>query len=404
MLKLYILIIEIVNIYNNNIFKQFDQINEIIFIYPITSNNIIYITLTSSYQIENNMNKIIKEDVFNFTQYTRISLYNESDLSIISSCTKNYFIEYTTIDGILKLNRQYDNSYTPNNTTYICPLYYYSSNSRLYIGYSNYLENDNKMNVRAFTINFSSSSIGSTSIGNLGTEIGNYVKITDKKIIENFLVGNSNYRIHKKVNVGLNINSGGKIEETESDFKVSLIDNTDAIVYYFESKLKLYYINTTSKYKYEIDTISSFNFEYVELSEMINNNNEKKFICVYKSNVDNNLYIELYILNGDKFEIENYYQIKNNIGISKIYIKKFSQSSDYFILLRGSDNNIGKYEYFIKSDLDTFKETKYNNCNSLIKNFLTTSKKNVIIKITDILNLSSNDKLILYQILLISIF
>ena len=85
MLKLYILIIEIVNIYNNNIFKQFDQNNEIIFIYPITSNNIIYITLTSSYQIENNMNKIIKEDVFNFTQYTRISLYNESDLSIISS-------------------------------------------------------------------------------------------------------------------------------------------------------------------------------------------------------------------------------------------------------------------------------------------------------------------------------
>ena len=43
---------------------------------------------------------------------------------------------------------------------------------------------------------------------------------------------------------------------------------------------------------------------------MINNNNEKKFIYVYKSNVDNNLYIELYILNGDKFEIENYYQKK----------------------------------------------------------------------------------------------
>ena len=70
------------------------------------------------------------------------------------------------------------------------PLYYYSTNSRLYIGYSNHLENNNKMNVRAFSINFSSTSIGSTSIGNLGIEIGNYVKITDKKIIENFLVGN----------------------------------------------------------------------------------------------------------------------------------------------------------------------------------------------------------------------
>ena len=252
------------------------------------------------------------------------------------------------------------------------------------------------MNVRAFSINFSSTSIGSTSIGNLEISIGNYVKITDKKIIENILIGNSNYRIHKKVNVGLNINSGGKIEETESEFKVSLIDNNDAIVYYFESKLKLYYMNTTSKYNYEIDTISSFDFENIELSEMINNNNEKKFICVYKSKDNNHLFIELYKLNGYIFQMENYYEITNNIGISKIYFKKVNQSSEHFILLRGSDINQGKYEYFIKSDLDTFKETKYNNCNSLIKNFLTTSKKNVIIKITDILNLSSNDKLILY--------
>ena len=36
MLKLYILIIEIVNIYNDNIFKHFDQNNKIIFIYPIS--------------------------------------------------------------------------------------------------------------------------------------------------------------------------------------------------------------------------------------------------------------------------------------------------------------------------------------------------------------------------------
>ena len=102
----------------------------------------------------------------------------------------------------------------------------------------------------------------------------------------------------------------GKIEEIESYFKVSLFDNTHAIVYYFEIKLELYYINTTNKYKYGIDSINSFNFEYCEVFEMINNNNEKKFIYVQKSNVDNNLYIELYILNGDKFEIENYYQKK----------------------------------------------------------------------------------------------
>ena len=157
-------------------------------------------------------------------------------------------------------------------------------------------------------------------------------------------------------------------------------------------------------YNFILETQNTFDFKVLVISEIINDDNDKRFLCVYKSNINNNLFIETYILINDEFEIENYYQIKNNIGISKIYIKKFSQSSDYFILLRGSDNNIGKYEYFIKSDLDTFKETKYNNCNSLIKNFLTTSKKNVIIKITDILNLSSNDKLILYQILLISLF
>ena len=129
-----------------------------------------------------------------------------------------------------------------------------------------YNKYDNKMNVRAFTINFSSSSIGSTSIGNLGTEIGNYVKITDKKIIENFLVGNSNYRIHKKVNVGLNINSGGKIEETESDFKVSLIDNTDAIVYYFESKLNIcVYCRYDPNKKYGIFSLDSLKQYYKEM-------------------------------------------------------------------------------------------------------------------------------------------
>ena len=397
-LKIFILIIEIVKIYNDNIFKQFDQNDEIIFIHPLTSNNIIYLTLTSSYKIENNINTIIKENVFNFTQYSRITIYSKSDLSILSSCTKNYFVEYSTIEGELKVSRVYDNNFAPNNTTYICPIYYYPKVSKVYVGYSNYIEGENKMNSRAFIITFSGYSLGSSSILNLGSEIGDYLKITYKKIIENILVGNSNYRISRKGNSGLYLNSYTLIEATESDFKVSLYDNTDAIVYYYENMLKLFYINSTSSYRYEIDTISSFDFDNLELSEMINNGDEKKFICVYKSNIDNNLYIELYNLNGDKFEIDNYYQIKNNIGISKIFIKKFSDSSDYFILLRGSDNDIGKYEYFTKSELDTFTNTKLNICNSPTSNFLTTSKTNIIIKIDDIVDytLSTNDDIIIY--------
>ena len=85
----------------------------------------------------------------------------------------------------------------------------------------------------------------------------------------------------------------GKIEEIESYFKVSLFDNTHAIVYYFEIKLELYYINTTNKYKYGIDSINSFNCKYCEVFFFFYIYNEKKFIYFYKSNVDNYFYILL---------------------------------------------------------------------------------------------------------------
>ena len=56
-------------------------------------------------------------------------------------------------------------------------------------------------------------------------------------------------------------------------------------------------MNNTGNYRYEIDTINSFDFENIELSEMINNGDGLKFICVYKSKDNNNLFIE-YISNG----------------------------------------------------------------------------------------------------------
>ena len=129
---------------------------------------------------------------------------------------------------------------------------------------------------------------------------------------------------------------------------------------------------------------------------MINNGNELKFICVYKSKDNNHLFIELYKLNGYIFQMENYYEITNNIGISKIYFKKVNQSSEHFILLRGSDINQGKYEYFSKENIDIFKNSKTKICISKTESYLTTSKTNIKIKLSDISNLSSDDILILY--------
>ena len=77
-LYFYFIIIQLSLIKSSYIFKQIEQNDEIIYIYPHTLNKIYYTTLKSSYMIENDEKKIIKENIFNFTSSTRITSYDES--------------------------------------------------------------------------------------------------------------------------------------------------------------------------------------------------------------------------------------------------------------------------------------------------------------------------------------
>ena len=113
---IYLLIIQI-NPIQSNIFKQITQNNEIIYIYPSSKNKIYYLTLTSSYKIENNINIPIIEGVFNFTSSTEFIMYDETQELFLASCTKNNVVEMLYINGTLNSSRYYQND-MPNNSTF----------------------------------------------------------------------------------------------------------------------------------------------------------------------------------------------------------------------------------------------------------------------------------------------
>ena len=394
-IHIYLFIILIKSIFNI-LFKRIEQIDEIIYIYPKTANKIYYFTLKSSYEIENDINKIIKKNVFSFTSLTDITLLNESEELFFASCTIDHYAIIFHLNGTIIDSRQYSTSY-PKNTTYKCPIHYYSSNSKFFIGLTYYINTDNNMKSTCNQISINNKRFLGSMIYSTLNSIGNYLKIDLIKPYECFYINDNVIKIFK-TNEGLNSSQNYLIQATDSEFEVATNNINEAIVYYFDEKLKIEYINGTDlHYNFILETQNTFDFKVLVISEIINDDNDKRFLCVYKSNINNNLFIETYILINDEFEIENYYQIKNKIGISKIFLKQFSDNSNYFILLRGDQYNKNKYEYFSKEDLDTFQKTKLNECISSQNNLLTPSKTNIKIKISDIYNnLSSNDEIIFY--------
>ena len=390
LLYFYFIIIQLSLIKSSYIFKQIEQNDEIIYINPYTLDKIYYTTLNSSYMIENDEKQIIKENIFNFTSSTRISLYDEANQIFFASCTKNNFVEIFSLSGSLINVLKYNNFITQDKKKFICPIHYYHSISLLEIGFS-FLQNNEQIKIGYYEYEKKNEQIQYKYAEAINLDIGNYVTIDiDTKMhFQQIIINNKQKKIYKQENYGLVLYDGKSniIEDTKSEFKIAFIDQNDAIIYYFENYLKLYYLNKTGYYSYEIDTYNSFDFDNLELSEMINNGNEKKFICVYKSKENNNLFIEIYKLKGNKFQLEKIYEFLISIGISKIYIKKVNQSSEHFILIRGSDINKGKYVYFSKENIDSFENINMN-CISA-ESFLTTSNTNLQIKLSDN-NLSPN--------------
>ena len=221
----YLLIIQLSIIKNSNIFKQIEQNDEIIYIYPHTLNKIYYTTLKSSYMIENDEKKIIKENIFNFTSSTRITLYDESQQLFFASCTKNYFVEFFSLSGTLENKIKYEKNLYPNNTTYICPIHFYHSVSKIEIGYSFHNLTDETINMRTYETNFRDDSFSNYIIGIYTNYIGNnYVSIDSKKHIQQILINNQKVKIYKKENIGLIIHKDNLIEEIILNLKLLLLN------------------------------------------------------------------------------------------------------------------------------------------------------------------------------------
>ena len=325
-------IIQLSLIKSSNIFKQIKENDEIIYIYPLSSKIIIYMTFKSSNLIRGDSKTKI-EDNFNFSSSTRI-ISNNSYSNYIASCTKDNFVESFTLYGKKINSISYNDLITKKNIKSICPIHLKNSSSIIEIGYSTYIEKTNLITIGYNEYKVTSNSLPQLSSYSKNIQIGDYVTLENKMYFQQIFINNKRIMIYKQENIGLNLNDGNnfQIEDTKSEFKIAFIYENDAIVYYFEKKLKLFYMNITGYYRYEIDTISSFDFDNLELSEMINNGKEKKFLCVYKSKSNNNLFIELYKLNGDKFQMQNFYEISNYIGISKIYLKKVKNIHNFLDL------------------------------------------------------------------------
>ena len=392
---IYLLIIQI-NPIQSNIFKQITQNNEIIYIYPSSKNKIYYLTLTSSYKIENNINIPIIEGVFNFTSSTEFIMYDETQELFLASCSKNNVVEMLYINGTLNSSQTYKSD-IPNNSTFLCSIKFYDD--KILIGYSYHVESNNSIYIKALTYSYLRGSLSYSSSLNKLIKIENYVSLNHKRIIY-FFKGTGGNLFFYRDPTGLKIHLRNiLIEATQSEFKVATDSINESMVYYFENKIKILYYNSSRNSSHEIETQSTFDFDtFIIDDDIINRNNEIKFVAVYKSNISGHLFIEQFSLIENQFQTEFYYEISNSIGISKIFIKKFSDSLNYFLLLKGENSNEDIYEYFGTDELDDLKQTKLSECITQPEDFLTVSKTNVNIKLSEIpgYNLSLNDQLLIY--------
>ena len=121
-------IIQLSLIKSSNIFKQIKENDEIIYIYPLSSKIIIYMTFKSSDIIIGDTKTKIQEN-FNFSSSTRIISYNSSYSSYIASCTKDNFVEYFTLSGKKINSISYNDVITKKNIKSICTIHLKNSYS-----------------------------------------------------------------------------------------------------------------------------------------------------------------------------------------------------------------------------------------------------------------------------------
>ena len=387
---LYLFIIQINPIYP--FISSLEEEKDIIFIYPKSKNIFYYFTYTDIYLV-NNLVKNNLASQLNITLYSDISILNSSQLTFIITCTQYNLLEIINSNGLLLNNVSYK-MFELGISTFKCPLHYI--NNILYYGHSTFAYTRSEIKCIYNEINSETNEIGISNIKPKNVTFGNnYLSFPTTKIIECINWKGNYFIIYRDNNKGI-CSSLEVIEGVNSEYNLIINNENEFMVYYYTNQLKIFYMNITSKYYFELKTQNNFNFDEFSIVKFTNNNNENSLFTVYKSKESNNLILETFYETSLGYESIEYFEIENKYGYSINYIKKI-EDDDYFILTKGNITYESNYEYFTKNDLETFKNSIFNECTQNNK-FLTSSNRKIEINIKDIFikKLNLNDEILFY--------
>ena len=318
-------------------------------------------------QVKNNL-----ATKLNLTSSSDISILNSLNMTFIITCSNNNLLEIINLNGTL-LNKLTYNSFEIGLSSFQCPLHYINNIS--YYGYSDFSTTNTQIQCIYNEINSENNEIRNIKRNfNYITFGYNYLPFYSKKIIECFNWKGNDFIIYRDNTKGI-CSSLEVIEEVNSEFNIIINNENEFMVYYYSNQLKIFYMNMTSKYYFELKTQNDFNFNEFSMIKFTNNNNENNIFTVYKSKESHNLILETFYETSLGYESLEYFEIKNKYGYSINFIKKI-EDEDYFILTKGNLTYRNNYEYFTKNDLLIFKNSIFNECTQINK-FLTSSNKKI---------------------------
>ena len=384
---LYLFIIQINPIYP--FISSLEEEKDILFIYPKSKYHLYYFTFTDMYLLNNQVKNTLATQL-NIMENSGISILNSSKMTFIITCSTKNLLEIINSNGLI-LNKIPYNSYERGMPPFKCPLHYI--NNILYYAYAELGSRESKIKCIYNEINSENNEIGNIYRESKYITFGNnYLPLSIKKIvIECFNWKGNLFIIYRDDKKGI-CNSLEVIEEVNSHFKLITNDENEFMVYYYTNQLKIFYMNITSKYYFEIKTQYDFNFTDFSMIKI----NENNLFSVYKSKENNNLIVETFYVTSFGYESFEYFEIENIYGYSINYIQK-TEDNDYLIFTKGNIDYKKYYEYFTKNDLENFKNSIFNECTEINK-FLTSSNKKIEININDIFikKLNLNDEILFY--------
>jgi hypothetical protein len=332
---LYLFIIQINPIYP--FISSLEEEKDILFIYPKSKYHLYYFTFTDMYLLNNQVKNTLATQL-NIMENSGISILNSSKMTFIITCSTKNLLEIINSNGLI-LNKIPYNSYERGMPPFKCPLHYI--NNILYYAYAELGSRESKIKCIYNEINSENNEIGNIYRESKYITFGNnYLPLSIKKIvIECFNWKGNLFIIYRDDKKGI-CNSLEVIEEVNSHFKLITNDENEFMVYYYTNQLKIFYMNITSKYYFEIKTQYDFNFTDFSMIK-INENN------LLFWNINLNTIVIIYIPTQ---EIVTLYEMNNIYSIIQLNSSIFVCSKKGIDEIDFKDSMLNIYEMKLPKD------------------------------------------------------